>query len=671
MVLPAPYGMKLENTLKERYNEFKEAWEERQGEYISQTYLDALKLKDNVENYQYWLKYLAQLDLVGVYRTGHVSNAPLRYTMSIPLERRINHRKILNKIKKFDVVARASGSVSLSGSHTVVFGQPALWMPISLYTFVAVRESPPTSDSLGQQAKGEIENIRKFERTFGGQKSEEEDIKKVKVGEKRRYCLSSPLIDEDHLDKINKLVEDHFDDLDRAYEFYTISEVPPSSGLGGSGSLAVALSLALHKFYNEITPEQLTLIDQWLSSWSKGAGLYNERTNLADRKSCPSKIKDQDGVRVKAPGASETYEKIRILAWKIENVLHGVSSGAAIHASMVGGPGHPYLYTPYYYAYPEEEGNTKPQQISDLKVGPNRLPSIKGIKNESNREGQALLRNIFQIAKNVKSREDLRKLERFVFDENTISLVGCGEEKSTIKKQEERDKYMTELYKNYADKIEDLVMPFLKEEAEKKGEEEENKPRIKEHLDLLGDKRDDDNIHAPLRTILRKKTGMSEMDFDSGEYLIDRFYKVMGIVVLSLLGEILRDPESSNYYKKRDQIIKTLDLTHQFLSTWGLSDYKLNEGATNIRSKGDFGAVMTGAGKSLLIFGDSSQMREHIIRDPRDNLRIGRDRVYLTWLYDSPAVSPMKIVSASDLDQESPSRADSKRGPAFSYINKS
>ncbi len=642
-VLRAPYGDEG-NKIPNVYDDLREEWENRQEDrHISNTYVDFSKVLEESSNIQSHkgreIKQLAQLDLLGAYRIKD----KLRYTLNLSKKRRDNHRQIIQQLdNKFDVVTRAPGSVSLIGSHGVVFGMPALWLPLPLYSMIAVREKRAPRESPGRQVDPPqlSPDLRKFQRVFGD------------AGKKRQICLTTPRVKKSHLKDIYEISNKEFNIKDRdndrrPYEFYVVSEVPDSAGLGGSGSLAVGLSLALHYFYDEINPEELTLLDWWLSSWSTYSGLYEDNSNLANKEDIPDKFESSRGsgssnILVEAPNAGNVFESIRKLAWKIENVLHGVSSGAGVHASMAGTPGYPLLYSPIHYAYNiAGDDSIRPQKSLDPEV-------IEGNLREENSDevkGRAILRSVFQIANEVydeKTTESLEEIENFLFDENSIALVGYGEEKDTLVRQEERDENLRNLYETYTDQLSAIISPFC-----------EDGEVIDEHL-LDEEDKEKDTIQAPIRSLLRIETEKSGYQLSKGgDYTIDRTYKGMGIYVLSLLGEIVRRDNTSDYYMKGDQVNKVLDLTHHLLSMMGLSEYKLDQGATKIRARGDFGCIMAGAGGSLLTFGDTQQMEENIKKDPRENLRLVGERIHFTSTFETPVVSPPKIVAADDLTQES------------------
>ncbi len=647
--LEAPYGNSRtgdENTFS-KYDKFKNDWDKEQ-KHDHKAYVKFNKhVKEGQRaNYSLYLQKLAQLDLLGVYR---LKDGTIKYTLSLSEERRDNHFNIIKSLNKYNVVARSAGSVSVSGSHSVVFGQPAIWLPIPLYTFVGVREFRSGTDKkfkAGRMNSFPREKLKKHGKT----------IKNI-YGGKSKIDLCSPPADDNLLCKIYLLAEKRFkikEDDKHAYEFVCVSEIPESSGLGGSGSLAVALSLALHYHYEEIGPEELTLLDWWLSPWFKKSCLYEESINLADYRSIPEEFKNNRGkvILEGAEHAGEKFESIRKLAWEIENILHGCSSGAAIHASMIGTPGFPLIYNALHYAYEVRNHKVKPQQGS----------SINGIKKakESTLEGRALLRNILQIAGENQENCDVDALEKFLLNENSIAVIDCGEQKNTLAKQDERDKNLRDLYSTYAKNLTGLITPFLDKDGE-----------LKENEFLLAEDSNEDYITPPLRSLLRirtKKTKSSDYPELEGDYLIDRIYKGVGVITVTLLGELIRDEKKSEsgYYQKRDQVIKLLDLNHQFLSTIGVTDYKLDKGTIGIKSLGDFGCIMSGAGKSLLIFGETSQMQKNVNNDARDNVRMECDKVYYTSLFDTVYVSPLKIVAANELSQEPPSIKNSK--PGYRYI---
>lgn len=385
----------------------------------------------------------------------------------------------------------------------------------------------------------------------------------------------------------------------------------------------------------EEVAKDLTIIETYFSPWLEES--FNGTSNLADKNAIPSKMFDKmDEIKGINPGG--LFNSIRTFAWKIENIIHGIASGAAIHASLIGSPGYPLLYTPLHYKFGGDDSCPHPQQ-----GGKSDYSKIEGVKRPENSEmpkGWALVRSVQQIIEDTgKINPDV--IEDFLFDKNSISLVGCGERTETKTKQKERDNELKSLYKNHGEILPNIITPLIDENGNLK---EYVKNCLKE-----------DRIQAPLASLIKAEDRGIKAN-DKGNYFIDKYYKGIGGFALDLLGEIIRverEGETSHHFDKTDQVINLFNLAHQLLSTLGITSYKLNLRADYIRSESDLGTVMVGGGgKTLLTFGPSNLMQENVHQDPKGNLRMFGDQIFWTSLYDTPFVYPATLIAAEGLAQK-------------------
>lgn len=196
--------------------------------------------------------------------------------------------------KGYRHISAAPGACFFFGEHAVVHGQPAVLMPIPLYTYVGVRERPRHSDTLIDFY--EILLRREDDcATFGS----------IRIDTEIRGHVGA--VFESFEQKIGKSP----DNLSIA----VMSEVPPYAGLNGSGSFVAATIVGLG-------------VELGLVEWKEISNDL-QRMKMADLAQKP-----------------EITDSLFPAMWSAEKVFHGPDgSGAGVWASLVGAnDGIPLLY---------------------------------------------------------------------------------------------------------------------------------------------------------------------------------------------------------------------------------------------------------------------------------------------------------------------------------------
>ncbi len=219
--------------------------------------------------------------------------------------------------KNNDVVISTPGAFFFFGEHSVVNGQPALYMPIPKYTFTGVSKS--NEDKLDINLKCSNPDTLEI------------NDYQWNVNSKKNF-----------INKLEKLFEKH--DLNAGYDIKAISDFPPECGLNSSGSLASGISVGINILEKRITPFEL-------KNWNNLKSLRKLKKN-------------------------KCFNKIFKLSWEIDEIIQTKSSGIGPFASLVGTKnGEPIIYilgkdvdiqsiidNENYYAFYLSELNNKSQK---------------------------------------------------------------------------------------------------------------------------------------------------------------------------------------------------------------------------------------------------------------------------------------------------------------------
>jgi len=214
---------------------------------------------------------------------------------------------IKKRLENSNLIVSAPGAFFFFGEHSVLQGQPALYMPIPLYLYLGVKVKDKGRESLSL-------DLYTLDPASGD----------PKVGTIKKYSWETEIRfrKEDIESEISKLLNE--EGYSASYEITVVSEIPPKCGLNSSGAFSAAISTAINLIEGRISPYE---IESWQTS------------SLSLLKK------------------NEIFNKIFKLAWKIDELIQSESSGIGPFASLVGSPeGVPIVYflsedKKDYYAY--------------------------------------------------------------------------------------------------------------------------------------------------------------------------------------------------------------------------------------------------------------------------------------------------------------------------------
>jgi len=192
--------------------------------------------------------------------------------------------KFRSNLEDSDIIVAFPGAFFFIGEHAVMFGQPALYMSIPLYTVIGIKEI---------ETKGI--NIEIWQRNPENELFE----KWLKIDQK---------------EQLQELIENLFkeESIEPKYNVFIIMQIPPRCGLNSSGAFSAGISVCLGLLKGYLTQEKI-------NSWQSNKNLSTLKEDKEFRK---------------------TFE----IAWEIDRAIQGRSSGIGPFVSLIGVRGEPIIY---------------------------------------------------------------------------------------------------------------------------------------------------------------------------------------------------------------------------------------------------------------------------------------------------------------------------------------
>jgi len=204
--------------------------------------------------------------------------------------------------RKSEIVTAFPGAFFFIGEHAVMYGQPALYMPIPLYVFVGIKKS----EVIGI-------NVETWQLD-----------QESKLFKKHRW-------EDNQIEEIQSCIREVFrgESVEPRYNIFVLMQVPPRCGLNSSGAFSAGVSVILGMLKSYISEEKVNV-------WQK-------TPDLSDLK------KDKE------------FNKIFEIAWEIDHTIQNGSSGIGPFASLIGVRDEPIVYF-----LVENEGKTKREWFACL-----------------------------------------------------------------------------------------------------------------------------------------------------------------------------------------------------------------------------------------------------------------------------------------------------------------
>jgi len=187
--------------------------------------------------------------------------------------------------RKSEIVTAFPGAFFFIGEHAVMYGQPALYMPIPLYVFVGIKKS----EVIGI-------NVETWQLD-----------QESKLFKKHRW-------EDNQIEEIQSCIREVFrrESVEPRYNIFVLMQVPPRCGLNSSGAFSAGVSVILGMLKSYISEEKVNV-------WQK-------TPDLSDLK------KDKE------------FNKIFEIAWEIDHTIQNGSSGIGPFASLIGVRDEPIVY---------------------------------------------------------------------------------------------------------------------------------------------------------------------------------------------------------------------------------------------------------------------------------------------------------------------------------------
>ncbi len=560
-------------------------------------------------------------------------------------KQREKHKKVLREIfeeQGIQICSRAPGSTFLFSEHAVVHGQPAIMIPIPLYTFTGVKKIEK-KDKYDSQI--DIIDVDGDGDRFTGLIKPKKDIEKIKPK------LTPPLkavkvINQDVMREVDKIVKKHFDEVfgEGVYEPFAqmvVSSIPSSTGLGGSAACGITLSLSLHRLFEKkngdkcLTIKELNEFERYLCSWSDDCWIYQDEGLIEGLKN----NKDLEKV----------FHSIKNLAIRLENIYHSsLSSGAQIIASMVGNPnGFPLFYAPMFH--PPKKDDDHFCIDGDELCGS--VCKVCGEQEEYNNDQNNFKYSCPIYCQNFQSlvehrylndldklRITIKNLEKFFFKENSYLMLFSGERKSTNKIQKERKEYLSNKSETWYKNIHSILSPLEKDEYIA------------------------DNISNPMGRFLKVPGRKDEI---AQIYIESKVMKVIGGNALMLSAILLSSNEDLD--EKRSIMIDYINNLHSFYRLIKVSKYGVNR-VCSYAVREQTGSKLLGAGGDVMIFGMTSTIRKIMKTDPTGTIRATPYELPVHYTSESgfglvskePRTPPVTIVMDDDENLTCPPRSEYK-----------
>jgi mevalonate kinase/nucleoside phosphorylase len=188
---------------------------------------------------------------------------------------------------QYDVVVQAPASFFLIGEYAVLYGKPAIVLPVPIYLKLGMKlTNRMTFDLIEAYRPSHLDCRYSPARVSTASRTDEQTKERI-------------------LRTIKRHMEVNFHSVPNGIMAETISDIPTMSGLGSSGAFCAATSLAVHVL---VKPEMVNLIERWQQQ------------------------------PLKSVISTPEFESVFQLAWDLEKILHGASSGCGPFASLAGSP---------------------------------------------------------------------------------------------------------------------------------------------------------------------------------------------------------------------------------------------------------------------------------------------------------------------------------------------